>query len=463
MLVLVLAIQFRKPRETDVQKYLARLRAQGEKVTFQELIRGIAPDSSLAHDFILTNVPRLPSCNLDAKIIFDDPYGRPGQAGVDWRSPRPPMTSTSGEILTWDQFNEIMLQAQGPLGEIRESLKTASLAGKVGTNAMDSMPGSISAFRNSARWFNVKVTGELHQGRPAEALADIETLAALAKVNLSPANLLSTAWRMGASKIALSATWEALQFPGWSDTQLEQMQEAWEPLDQLTIAEAGIGGERVLGIEYWDLLRRSSISPLANRGKTATRTWRELVKEWTPDAGYRIYKMTSLNQDELFYLAGFQEAIDTIRAVKGGRPQVLQNFKTNAPDQKLGPPSGPPFNRYYFSNLLMPKLSGLVQHMAQSETVRQMTLTAIAIRRYQLRHGIPPADLTMLCPEFLSQPTYDPMSGKPLRYRPGTNGDWLLYSIGEDGVDDGGDPTPRKGATAGFWTGRDAVWPRAGE
>jgi hypothetical protein len=56
------------------------------------------------------------------------------------------------------------------------------------------------------------------------------------------------------------------------------------------------------------------------------------------------------------------------------------------------------------------------------------------------------------------------MSGKALRYhlRPG-DGDFLLYSVGEDGKDDGGDPTQQEGKKSyrQIWDGRDAVWPSA--
>ena len=53
------------------------------------------------------------------------------------------------------------------------------------------------------------------------------------------------------------------------------------------------------------------------------------------------------------------------------------------------------------------------------------------------------------------------MSGRSLAYRLKPAGGWLLYSVGEDGRDDNGDPTPPPGtnSAAGLWDGRDAVWP----
>jgi hypothetical protein len=56
------------------------------------------------------------------------------------------------------------------------------------------------------------------------------------------------------------------------------------------------------------------------------------------------------------------------------------------------------------------------------------------------------------------------MNGKVLTYRPRPGGDdFLLYSVGEDGKDDGGNPAQPEGRKAyrQIWDGRDAVWPSA--
>ena len=66
----------------------------------------------------------------------------------------------------------------------------------------------------------------------------------------------------------------------------------------------------------------------------------------------------------------------------------------------------------------------------------------LALRCYQSERGHPPARLDELATKYLSHVPEDPFSGKPLIFRPqGTN--WLLYSIGPDGVDDGGKPVSR--------------------
>ena len=95
-----------------------------------------------------------------------------------------------------------------------------------------------------------------------------------------------------------------------------------------------------------------------------------------------------------------------------------------------------------------------------SEVGRELTTTALALKRYQLRHGQYPAELSALVPEFLPAIPRDPADGKPLRYHLKPAAAFLLYSVGEDGVDNGGDASPTtQSETFGWQKGRDLVWP----
>ena len=63
---------------------------------------------------------------------------------------------------------------------------------------------------------------------------------------------------------------------------------------------------------------------------------------------------------------------------------------------------------------------------------------AMAIERWRLAHaGALPGSLEVLVPEYLPAMPEDPLDGKPLRYRIRTPG-YVVYSVGEDGLDDGG-------------------------
>ncbi|MGO8763981.1 MAG: hypothetical protein ACLQSR_02465 [Limisphaerales bacterium] len=86
------------------------------------------------------------------------------------------------------------------------------------------------------------------------------------------------------------------------------------------------------------------------------------------------------------------------------------------------------------------------------------------MKRYQLQHGSYPTNLSALVPEFLPDVPRDPVDGQPLRYRANANGTFLLYSIGPNAKDDGGDPIHTSRASPSlFWQNPDAldwVWPQ---
>lgn len=71
---------------------------------------------------------------------------------------------------------------------------------------------------------------------------------------------------------------------------------------------------------------------------------------------------------------------------------------------------------------------------------RRLLITELALRCYQSEQGRAPERLDQLAPKYLQHVPTDPFDEQPLVYRSqGTN--WLLYSVGPDGVDEGGKRT----------------------
>ncbi len=62
---------------------------------------------------------------------------------------------------------------------------------------------------------------------------------------------------------------------------------------------------------------------------------------------------------------------------------------------------------------------------------------AVAMTRFRLDHGTLPSHLDDLVPAYLEAVPIDPFDGHPLRLAI-KNNQWIIYSIGPDGVDDGG-------------------------
>jgi hypothetical protein len=89
------------------------------------------------------------------------------------------------------------------------------------------------------------------------------------------------------------------------------------------------------------------------------------------------------------------------------------------------------------TRLLMPALEKVgVAERRRLANVRCM-IAAVAAERYRQEHGAWPESLDRLAPAQLTAVPLDPFDGRPLRYRRTEDG-VMVYSVGEDGKDDGG-------------------------
>jgi hypothetical protein len=93
----------------------------------------------------------------------------------------------------------------------------------------------------------------------------------------------------------------------------------------------------------------------------------------------------------------------------------------------------------FFSKLMTPSFDRAVLIRFWLLADRRMAATTLAMRLYESDHGQRPATLAELVPKYLPAVPLDPFDPNdgPIRYRPDAPSP-LLYSIGGNGVDDGG-------------------------
>jgi hypothetical protein len=102
--------------------------------------------------------------------------------------------------------------------------------------------------------------------------------------------------------------------------------------------------------------------------------------------------------------------------------------------------------RFYFAaNLVTPSVDRVVRQHYRTLAARRMGATAIAVTLYRVDHeGRLPPTLADLVPEYLPAVPRDPVAGgdRPLGYIADPAGP-RIYSVGDNGVDDGGRPPNR--------------------
>jgi hypothetical protein len=88
-------------------------------------------------------------------------------------------------------------------------------------------------------------------------------------------------------------------------------------------------------------------------------------------------------------------------------------------------------------HLLIPAFARVTASHRRAQAHMRSTAVALAVERYRLEEGHWPESLAELVPARLAAVPADPFDGKPLRYRRLADG-VVVYSVGADGVDNGG-------------------------
>ncbi|MDB5305514.1 MAG: hypothetical protein JWM97_3063 [Phycisphaerales bacterium] len=117
---------------------------------------------------------------------------------------------------------------------------------------------------------------------------------------------------------------------------------------------------------------------------------------------------------------------------------------------KQKPPAPQGLDQAPLAKLLMPAMDRALLHQFRALTERRLAATELAVRWYAVdSDGKFPARLADLSPRYLPAILSDPMAAKqPLAYKPDAK---ILYSVGEDGVDGGGDEKPATPGRTGGW------------
>jgi hypothetical protein len=315
----------------------------------------------------------------------------------------------------------------------------------------------------------------LHAKNYSEARSDL--LAAVDLVRLSPNEpfMVSGLVRVAMAQIAIYATWESLQSGEWNDPQLTELQAQWHNLDFFQNPETSIIFERAEGIAAVAAARQMNrldpmLSPLSttyNMSGTPSRRpglvgFLDDIQRLYNRSRFGMWKSTWSYDEELCYLQTVDAAVASCRLANatGAFVPVLEKLKQE--DVRILRLHPAATNQYLLFFSGSGRFESYLLKLARVETARRLTVTAIALKRYHLQHGVYPSSLNDLVPAFLPAVPADFMDGQPLRYKLRPDGDFLLYSVGEDGKDDGGDPTPVPPSTSFYsWlNGRDIVWPR---
>jgi hypothetical protein len=434
---------------------MAQLRANGEKVTFEELAATLShvTQGALA-DFtnIVFELGVPPSGDLDPAT---PPYVGAGRARVRSGQKVPPVAATNGMTNgSWSDWNSRLAASAPRLRELRRYLEKPPPNVGPWTNYF-AHPIAWRENRSAVRWLVCDALACLHDRQRDAALADIEAIAGLANLHREEFNMAIQMTRVAVAGAGFDLTWEALQLDGWNDGQLAALQRCWETQDFLSGLETAMQGERCVGLELLAQWRDGRL------GRTSG-----VRSGWDSVRVSRILHHRILENDVTFHLRHLHAQVEIARQLRSGLSLSNAEKRFRELDDRIERKGESATRVFYLISLIAtPKFEKAFVRAAQIETHRRLTVAAIALRRCQLRRGQAPTNLAALVPEFLGAIPNDGMDGRPLKYRLNQDGTFTLYSVGQNGIDDGGDAAPSQPGLPSMggdlWAGRDAVWPAA--
>lgn len=470
--------------KSAVERYKDQLRAEGEKLTVDELLPPKAdPEKNGVRLFneacsylsyggaIDTNPP--PTMRMVA----------PGKAMIGWEQPEIVSEYGNGLVTnTWKDIEQELKNYAPALDLFHQASTRPQLDFQLNyfNSSMFSTKYLIK-MKEAALLLWPAVISDLNRVQTASAVTNLHTTLALVNAWKDERLVVSQLTRIAIAAIACGAQWEVLQGTNLTDSELTMLQRDWESMEFVRPMEHAMEMDRVWDVAMIQHLRTSSNSPTMSSqifpsSSTVAGSFGSLLnpfnglgqtaKRKTSDLFWRI---SWSFDDELRVLKGDQVMIECIRQIE------TNGFFKNAfaeRDRKNSALGLNSMSDNWLRNTLDDEIwssfadnaeatGHSVDRVLSIEATRNVVIAAIALKRYQLRHGIWPTDLKALVPEFLSEVPRDPVDGQPLRYRANADGTFTLYSIGSDGEDNGGDPTPTGSSKSLYWLrGRDWVWPQ---
>jgi hypothetical protein len=449
--------------------YIAKLKAQGEPMELAQVIPPPVPASQNSADAFLKSVALF---NADKSLLGTNYISgmkmvAPGKAATRFQQ-----ANAEGGMATnsWEEVAAaVRLNSKG-YELLQRMIEHPDLDFGVyyerGFGAgFDSRNLHLAETKRMALRLGTATLSDLHEGDTASAVQNLRVLLALTKALDDERFIISELVQIAIAAIAVPPTWEVLQSPNVTDAQLAQLQNSWNALDFIHADENAIEMERAIGLMDVARWRASNkaiqqqlpsdklAAPMATVQIFLWRYW------WSyPD------ELRRLKGDEaVLEMAGIVKTNHSFQTALQHLAKELDALVLNKVTDESSGSSDQDLHTLLSQSVL--SLSGVSSRVMRIEAARQITVTAIALKRYQFKHGHYPPDLNSLVPEFVPDVPFDPVDGQPLRYRPKADGTFLLYSIGENGKDDNGDPSLEKGAQSSslYWQNAralDWVWPQ---
>ena len=406
---------FRISLNSKLTNKFESIRAAGEPVTFEELNEFYS---------IPIDVENSAYIILDAVTYYNEP-NELNLLPVIGKAELPADTDTMGEE-TKNIISKFLANNKKSL-ELLHS--TAGL--EYGRYPVDFTQGAgtilphISEIRKCVQMLQLESVLAAENNEPNISFEDYKSICSIARSLEKEPAMISQLVRNAYNVITLSSLEYSMNRVNFTDKQLEEMENLLNEMSNSNGMQNAMFGERCMSL---DLILNPNPSYFSmSSAKTNTL--------WSLPPVLFLYKAIGLNRKDA--LKGLSITEDAIKILN---LPIEQRY--NAAKALNGEISNIPKNNVLLRQFI-PVYGNCITSDLRNITQLNIGQVAIAIERYRLKNNKLPDSLDKIVPDYIDSIPLDPYDGKELRYKKLDKG-FVVYSIGEDQIDDGGKEKPEK-------------------
>jgi hypothetical protein len=337
--------------------------------------------------------------------------------------------------------------SEAPLAELRNASRRPSARYPILydlENPWGILLPHLANVKKACQRLQLRACAELATGQTEAALDDVKLMFYLAE---SPGNepfLISHLVRLACIQIALQPVWEGLAARRWSDAELKALETLLSGRDFVASTKKALDGEQAAGILTIELVRRKGLDYLlAIDNQTQPPPWcQSLIHGLSAIVPSGWYYQEKLSYCQLHHLLIGTSLEPAQRRISPR--EVAANTEAFARAVNRGGGPGDKIKAIlehrFLAALLLPSLGKAGPKAAAVQVALDQAMLGCALERYRLASGRLPDRLDALVPNFIAALPRDVISGEPYRYRRIADQQFVLYSVGWDEVDDGGNP-----------------------
>ena len=302
----------------------------------------------------------------------------------------------------------------------------------------------LPCMKGISRIYQVRALARMESGDSQGAVNDVRMIFRISDSLQEEPLFISQLVRIAVETIACKTLWQGLVDHRWTDDQLSEFQQLLSHRALGPSLLHGLEGERILSVMGTEQALLGPFKLLVDAG-FLDRLGDQEETRLAPNV-FSAAHLTGflvpvgwVRKSQVELLRGFQMLLNTARAELNptnrsvGRSTSVESvFNSNLAASF----SGFPFT--VLSRVLLPALGKAGKKASYGQTVVGLAGAACALERYHLAKGEFPASLGELVPQYVSAIPIDWMNGEPLHYRRTDDGWFQLWSVGQDGKDDGG-------------------------